>query len=349
MTPRHAFTPAGAGSTGGVEAPAYPASPSARDRVILARRPVRPAHDPWRHQGVLVEDERDAGGRIVSVATVFLTGRECPWRCAMCDLWRYTTESDTPDGALPFQVAEALAGVRAHAKPEAVKLYNAGSFFDPRAVPPRDYDGIAVALTGMDHVIVESHPALVDDRVEPWVAALARRPGATGSAGLEVAMGLETAHSEALARLNKRMTLDAFDRAAASLLRRGIAVRVFLLVHPPFIPPGEHASWLAQSVDHAFAAGATAVSLIPLRAGNGTVEALVAGGLCALPSLADLEGAFDLALSRSRGRVFADVWDLEHLASCRDCFEPRRARLTAMNLRQAPLPPVTCASCGGAA
>ena len=27
-----------------------------------------------------------------------------------------------------------------------MKLYNAGSFFDPRAVPDADYDGVAAAL-----------------------------------------------------------------------------------------------------------------------------------------------------------------------------------------------------------
>jgi radical SAM enzyme (TIGR01210 family) len=348
MIPGHAFTPAGAGPTGAVEAPVYPASPSARDRFVRTRRAVRPAHDPWRYQGVLVEDERDAAGRIVSVATIFLTGRECPWRCAMCDLWRYTTESDTPPGALPLQVAEALAAARADADPKVAKLYNAGSFFDPRAVPERDYDGIASALTGIEHVIVECHPALVNDRVDRWIAALAGRAGCA-STGLEVAMGLETAHPEALARLNKRMTLEAFDRATASLIRRGVAVRAFLLVHPPFVPVAQLDAWLERSVDHAFAAGATAVSLIPLRDGNGTVEALVAEGVCALPTLADVERAYALALAHARGRVFADVWDLERLASCRNCFEPRRARLAAMNLRQEALPPVTCGSCGGAA
>ena len=61
----------------------------------------RPAHDPWRHQGLIVEDERTADGAVARVATVFLTGRECPWRCAMCDLWRYTTVADTPRGRDP--------------------------------------------------------------------------------------------------------------------------------------------------------------------------------------------------------------------------------------------------------
>ena len=53
--------------------------------------------------------ERREGGR-ARMATVLLTGRECPWRCAMCDLWTYTTVGDTPRGAIPAQVAAARVG-----------------------------------------------------------------------------------------------------------------------------------------------------------------------------------------------------------------------------------------------
>ena len=75
----------------------YPIGRAARDRFVLERRGPRPPHDPWRHQGLIVEDERDgATAASLDVATVFLTGRECPWRCVMCDLWRHTTATDTP-------------------------------------------------------------------------------------------------------------------------------------------------------------------------------------------------------------------------------------------------------------
>ena len=50
--------------------------------------------------------------------------------------------------------------------PTTVKLYNASNFFDPRAVPESDYDAIAEQLSGLDRVIVESHPSLVGPRVD---------------------------------------------------------------------------------------------------------------------------------------------------------------------------------------
>src|ERR1700750_64874 len=91
----------------------YPKSGAARDRFVLDRRRARAEHDPWRYQDVLVEEERAADGHPARTATVFLTGRECPWRCVMCDLLRYTTEADTPAGANPPQAPRgggALAG-----------------------------------------------------------------------------------------------------------------------------------------------------------------------------------------------------------------------------------------------
>ena len=85
----------------------YPAAAVDRDRFILDRRPPRSERDPWRFQQVIVEDERAPDGAIARSATVFLTGRECPWRCVMCDLWRYTTPSDTPRRAIPAQPADS--------------------------------------------------------------------------------------------------------------------------------------------------------------------------------------------------------------------------------------------------
>ena len=80
-----------------------------------------------------------------------------------------------------------------------IKLYNAGSFFDPRAVPEADYDAVAAELDGLSRVIVESHPALVGPRVDRFLEALRRRSEAE-AVQLEVAMGLETVHPEALER-----------------------------------------------------------------------------------------------------------------------------------------------------
>jgi archaeosine synthase beta-subunit len=330
--------------------PDYPSTGPERERFILDRRGSRLLHDPWRYQGLIVEDEAAADGPRARVATVFLTGRECPWRCAMCDLWLHTTVADTPAGAIPAQLAAARKALAR--EPDAVtrmKLYNAGSFFDPRAVPESDYDEIAAQLAGLTHIIVESHPALVGPRVGRLLKALEHRHGKESAAQLEVAMGLETAHPVALERLHKRMTVDDFRLAAERLQQRGVLLRVFLLISPPFVPREEQDAWLLRSIDVAFSCAATAVSLIPTRAGNGTLEALAGEGRFRPPRLADVERSIEAAYGnlRRRGRIFVDLWELERFANCTHCFDARRGRLHAMNLEQRLLPAIRCPHCAG--
>jgi archaeosine synthase beta-subunit len=329
---------------------AYPATTTERDRFVLDRRGPRPQHDPWRHQGVIVEDERAADGSVARLATVFLTGRECPWRCVMCDLWRYTTPTDTPRGAIPAQVVAARAALSQEAPPViGMKLYNAGSFLDARAVPDADCDAIAASLGGLSYVIVESHPVLVirGGRLERLLGALTRHHSAAHvPAQLEVAMGLETAHPDALDRLNKRFTLERFREAARRLRDRGIALRVFLLISPPFISAGDQDDWLLRSIDGAFECDASVVSLVPTRAGNGAIEALAEAGAFHPPTLDDIERSLALALAhaRGRGRVFVDLWNLDQFTQCPHCRDARRERLHAMNLEQRVLPLVSCSA-----
>lgn len=326
---------------------AYPATHADRDRFVLARRGARPARDAWRHQGVLLERERNAAGAIETTATVFLTGRECPWRCVMCDLWQYTTVTDTPVGSLPAQVAEAVAMLRADDdRATVIKLYNAGSFFDRRAVPPADHGAIAAQLGGFTRVIVESHPSLVGDETWRFREELEHRRAGTR---LEVAIGLETAHPEALAAINKRITVDDVAKAAGALRLHDIDLRVFLLVQPPFVPPADQDDWLDRSVACAFACGATAVSLIPTRPTEGAMQALAAEGRFAVPSLLDVERSLVVG-RRAAGaaRLFVDTWDLDRFASCPVCVAERRARLSRHNLEQQVPAAISCATCGEA-
>ena len=328
----------------------YPAGTAARDRFVLDRRPPRRLHDPWRSQGLLVEDERAADQTVARMATLFLTGRECPWRCTMCDLWQHTTESDTPPGAIAAQIEAARHAISASRDPVSqIKLYNAGSFFDPRAVPESDYGAVAASLAGLTRVIVECHPSLVGARTAGFLEALRRhQPAGMPPPALEVAMGLETAHPDALEQLNKKMTVDGFLVAADRLRSLGVALRVFLLVSPPFVPDADQDDWLLRSVDVACDADASAISLIPTRPGNGALDDLEKEGLFRPPRLRDLERSLAIAQARAvpgGARVFADIWDLDRFADCRHCLDARRDRLRAMNLEQRDLPKASCSYC----
>jgi uncharacterized Fe-S cluster-containing MiaB family protein len=286
-----------------------------------SRRESRHAVDPTRPYAFLVEHERTESGEIVRIATIFLTNRECPWRCVYCDLWKNTTTETVPRGAIPEQIDYALRELNNPAIRQ-IKLYNAGSFFDPRAIPPEDF------------------PALVGD------SAVRFRDLLTTTTKLEVAMGLEIADDAILARLNKRMTLAMFRRAAEFLRDHHIALRAFVMVKPPFVWSEDEAlDFARRSIDFAFDCGATAVSLIPARFGPVELQALAHSGDFAPPRLATLEAALDYGVNLRRGRVFADLWNLGQFADCQDCFPARRERLDRINRQQQFAARAVCESC----
>jgi archaeosine synthase beta-subunit len=321
----------------------YPQTHTAQDAWILARRPdlrsERNSLDPQQPHAFFVEEECSASGEVVSIATVFLTNRECPWRCLMCDLWKNTLTESVPAGAIPAQIDYALERL-----PPArqVKLYNSGSFFDPRAIPAQDYPEIARRVAAFERVIVESHPALVGENCF--------RFGELLNGHLEVAMGLETVHPQILERLNKRMTTDQFAKAAGLLRKHDIDLRVFILVKPPFMREEEALHWAERSLDFAFDCGATAATLIPTRSGNGAMEELAAAGDFSPPRVAILESALAYGIGLQRGRVFADLWDLKGDVKtgteCPHCYPSRIARLREMNLKQTIPEYISCAHCG---
>ena len=314
-----------------------------RDHWIVGLRGPRNEVSAQRPYAFLVEEERFASGETGAVATIFLTNRECPWRCTMCDLWRNTLPHSVAIGDVPRQIEYALERMPSARQ---IKLYNSGSFFDPRAIPPEDYGAIAALVRGFERVIVECHPALVNERCGHFQERMGTQ--------LEVAMGLETVHPEALEKLNKRMTSEQFGVAAGHLHAHRIALRTFLLVQPPFIPRAEMDGWLSRSIDFALCCGSTVVTLIPTRSGNGAMEQLERDGESHAPTLASLEVAMRDGLAQAtaqgaRARVFADLWDAERFASCTACAAPRIDRLRQVNSTQRIEAPVSCTCCAGSA
>jgi radical SAM enzyme (TIGR01210 family) len=307
------------------------------DQRIRALRPAKSRIDPYVAHGSLRERERRPDGTVEQTLTVFLAGAECPFTCSFCDLWRFTIDGPTPPGALTTQLRAVLDSVD-RTGVERLKLYNASNFFDRRAVPAEDFSAIARLARDFAGVTVESHASTIGPRTLDLARNIQGR--------LEVAIGLETLHPEAGPRLNKRLDVAKFDEAAGFLAGNGIDLRVFVLLGTPHVPVTESVEWTVRTVEYAIGRGASVVSVIPVRGGNGEMERLADVGEFVAPSLADLESVLDRCARFTGAVVTADLWDIDKLAVCVSCSEARVARLRETNLTGVVSARVVCDACG---
>jgi archaeosine synthase beta-subunit len=290
---------------------------------IKACRGKKNIVDPQKPYACMAEKELTDSGKVEDVGIIFLTNRECPFHCLMCDLWKNTTDITVPSGAIPNQIEWALNHL-----PEVkhLKLYNSGSFFDKNAIPEKDYQRIAALVSGYKTVIVESHPVLINEGCLRFRDMI--------KSDLQVAIGLETVNVEVLKKLNKLMTLEDFASSVSFLLKNDIFTRAFILLRPPFLSESEGVFWAERSLDFAFNAGVECCVIIPVRPGNGAMDQLAEKGIFKPPDLHSLEKVLEYGIEQQAGRVFADTWDLKLFSKCDKCLEVRTRRLTEMNLGQ---------------
>ena len=309
---------------------------SADDRRIRSLRPPKRDVDPSVAHGSVLEEERRPDGTVERALTVFLAGSECPFTCSFCDLWQFTIDGPTPSGALTGQLRTVLSAHSGPA-PDRLKLYNASNFFDRRAVPLEDRDGMAILASPFAAVTVESHVNTIGASTLAFARQIRGR--------LEVAIGLETIEPVAAAHLNKRLDLARFESAARLLAEHEIALRVFVLLGAPHVRASESVAWTVRTVEYAVARGAAVVSIIPVRGGNGEMERLAAVGAFVAPTLSELEESLDRCLQFTGTVVTADLWDAAQLPACSQCRAPRIERLRRLNVTGCTEPRISCAAC----
>ncbi len=300
--------------------------------TIISLRSPKNKLNPYLPYHFLQEEEPGLNGGIETVNTIFITGRECVFKCLMCDLWKNTLDEPTPPGAIVKQIDYALERLP---KADVVKLYNNGNFFDTKAIPFEEYAAIASRLTDYTRVIVENHPKLCNQSCIEFSKMLAGK--------LEIAIGLESIHPDVLPRLNKQITTNDFKQAVLYLNEHNIDVRAFVLLNPPYLTDAvENILWTHKTVQFAFECGVSRCAIIPVRPGNGVMEFLWKNNFYTPPTLSMLEEAFEKGLSMQQGQVFVDTWDIGFLSKCDLCFESRKKRLGNMNLSQKILPAIQC-------
>ena len=302
---------------------------------IVRLRPERNMVNPEIPYHFLQEEEPGENGNRQKINTIFLTGKECSFKCFMCDLWKNTLTYATPPGAILKQIDYALARLP---KADVIKLYNSSNFFDAKAIPLSDYPGMIERLKPFKKVIVENHPNLCGKSCVDFNEQL--------NGTLEIAMGLESIHPNVLPRLNKRLTQEDFKKATSFLQKNKIQTRAFVLLNPPFLTDEkENIEWAFRTVKFAFECGVGTCSIIPTRSGNGIMDLLEKTGEYIPPTLNALEEVFEKSLALRKGKVFADTWDMKFLSDCNECFEARKLRLEQMNLTQKFVEKIKCDGC----
>ena len=322
---------------------AYPTADRDRDRWILERRARAPRARPRARPTPPSSRTRLAeSGEVVPVATIFLTNRECPWRCLMCDLWKNTLAgAGAARRDRARRSARALAALPPARQRQALQrrelLRRAG---DPARGGRRDRRCSLRALRAR-HRRVASRAR---GRALPASARPPRRAARGGArAGDDPPRDPSPAQQAHDAR-----RLPA--RPPAFLRDADIALRAFVLVGLPWLPEAEALDWACRSTHFAFDCGASAVSLIPTRAGNGALDALSASGDFAQPGLAQPRVRAGLRHpARPRPRLRRPLGPRTLQPLCRVLSGARRATARHATCARRSGPRIACAECGGLA
>lgn len=145
-----------------------------------------------------------------------------------------------------------------------LKLYTSGSFLDECEVPSDAADHILKHCSDSGvRLLFESRPEYVTSGRLGNVLALNEK--------IEIAIGLESANDRVLKySVNKGFTVADYQRAAELLNDRGVDLRSYVLLKPPFLTEAEAVADSIATIEHASKFSAT-VSLNPVNVQKGTL------------------------------------------------------------------------------
>ena len=166
-----------------------------------------------------------AGGRKVDAMVMIMRTNGCCWvkegGCTMCG-YREASMHDVTEADLLSQLEQALSRYKGE---PFVKIYTSGSFLDDNEVPPAVRERIFEAFSGCERILFESRPEFITEE------SLAHVPKT-----VTVALGLESSDPEVLrTAVHKGFTPADIERAGRLLKSKGLGVRTYLLLKPPFM------------------------------------------------------------------------------------------------------------------
>ncbi|MDD1746900.1 MAG: archaeosine biosynthesis radical SAM protein RaSEA [Methanomassiliicoccales archaeon] len=166
-------------------------------------------------------------GRRANAMVIILRTVGCWWSrkqgCLMCGYNQAASESGIGEEQLLSQLEAAKLKFQGE---EMVKIYTSGSFLDDREVPQSTRKLILEAFSSCQRILFESRPEFVTER------SLSDLPVEK----VEVALGLESADDLVLGKcINKGFGVSDYERAARLIKGKGMRVRTYLLLKPPYL------------------------------------------------------------------------------------------------------------------
>jgi len=214
-----------------------------------------------------VRDGGDDGGggggdEIVDAFVIILRSPGCRWHrtsgCSMCGYFSDTYPVNV--GQLKKQILSAHD--RYQGQP-VVKLFNSGSFFDEADLPPEARSSFLETFGGRaKKLIVESRPEVITEEVLSIFEKT--------ESEVEVALGLESSNDQLLTySINKGFTFKDYVKAATHIREKGMKVKTYLLLKPPYLTGQEAIQDAVASVRDALPYSDT-ISINPVNIQNFT-------------------------------------------------------------------------------
>ena len=236
-------------------------------------------------------------GRGVSALVVIFRTVGCWWSrkqgCLMCGYNQAASEAGIGEEQLLKQLEAAKSKFQGE---EMVKIYTSGSFLDEREIPLAVRERILLEFSTCNRILFESRPEFVTEE------SLSTLPADR----IEIALGLESANDLVLRKcINKGFDVSDYERAAALIKGKGMNVRTYLLLKPPYLTERQAMTDTLLSIDFA-CRFSDSISINPVNVQRDTmVESLFRRGDYRPPWLWTLVEVLRQGRSKTDVRVFS--------------------------------------------
>lgn len=219
-------------------------------------------------------------GRRIKRLIIYMRSHGCEWMlnnpnggCTMCGHLAGTSQGeDIPAELYIKQFDDIISYINLDNIP-MICIYNAGSFFNDKEMPPTVREHIyrkLAAIKSIETIIFESRPEYISsDKMETMRRLLPNHR-------IEIGIGLETTNDYIrFMCLNKGFAIDEFKKVIPVLKQYDIQFLAYILLKPPFVNEKTAIEDAISSINWAFKNGVDVVSLEPVSVQKNTLVHLL--------------------------------------------------------------------------